>query len=385
MNKSTTIFLLFSVCFFVFCSNSTEKTLQNIVYDFIEVEKVITGAISDSAFPGAVILIWKDGEIICEKPFGHFTYGQNSTKVKLNTIYDLASLTKVLATTTGAMICIDKKLFSLNDEVARYIPSFASNGKENVTIKNLLLHNSGLPAWKQYYNKDLPLEGILQDIYNSEIEFKPGTKTVYSDLGMIVLGKVIEEVSNKSLDEFCKEKIFNPLKMNDTFFNPPDSLNDRIPPTENDNYWRMKLIRGEVHDENASLLGGAAGHAGLFSTAGDIAKLLEILITNGNVNGDQFIQKETVELFTSKKNSKNKRLLGWNLKSEKGSSAGNKFSTESFGHTGFTGTSIWIDPARNLFVVFLTNRVYPSRENKKILQVRPKLHDAVIDAIERGQ
>jgi CubicO group peptidase (beta-lactamase class C family) len=202
---------------------------------------------------------------------------------------------------------------------------------------------------------------------------------------MIVLGEVIEEVSNKNFDDFCNEKIFNPLKMNDTFFNPPDSVKDRISPTEYDNYWRMNLIRGEVHDENASLLGGSAGHAGLFSTAGDMARLLEMIMNKGKATSNQLIKKEIVELFTSKKNSENKRLLGWDLKSAKGSSAGNKFSTESFGHTGFTGTSIWIDPARNLFVVFLTNRVYPSRENKKILKVRPKLHDAVIDAIERGQ
>ena len=158
---------------------------------------------------------------------------------------------------------------------------------------------------------------------------------------MIVLGKVIEEVSNKSFDRFCKEEIFIPLKMDNTFFNPPDSMENRIAPTEVDNYWRMKLIRGEVHDENSSLLGGAAGHAGLFSTAGDIAKLLEIIVNNGNVNGDEFISKKTLELFTSKKSSKNKRLLGWDLKSGEGSSAGNKFSFESYGHTGFTGTSIW--------------------------------------------
>ena len=385
MNNFFTLTLLLSICFFVFCNNSTEKTKQNIVYDFIEVEKVITDAISDSAFPGAVILIWKDAKTILEKPFGHFTYKQNSTKVKLNTIYDLASLTKVLATTTGAMICIDKKLFSLNDEVSKYIPSFASNGKEKVTIKNLLLHNSGLPAWKKYYGKNLSKEEILNDIYKSESEFELGTKTLYSDLGMIVLGKVIEEVSKKSFDEFCNQEIFIPLRMNDTFFNPPDSIQHRIAPTEVDNYWRMKLIRGEVHDENSSLLGGVAGHAGLFSTAADITKLIEILINNGEVNGDQFVKKETVELFTSKKSSKNKRLLGWDFKSGKGSSAGNNFSVESYGHTGFTGTSIWIDPVKNLFVVFLTNRVYPSRENKKILHIRPKLHDAVIDAIERGQ
>lgn len=385
MSKSITIILLLSICFFVLCNNSIENTSKYVIYDFIEVEKVITDAISDSAFPGAVILIWKEGKTIFEKSFGHFTYRQNSNEVKLSTIYDLASLTKVLATTTGAMICVDKKFFSLNDKVSRYIPTFASNGKEKITIKNLLLHNSGLAAWKKYYGKNLSKEEILNDIYKSKPEFEPGTKTLYSDLGMIVLGKVIEEVSNKSFDEFCNEEIFNPLKMNDTFFNPPDSVKDRIPPTENDNYWRMELIKGEVHDENASLLGGSAGHAGLFSTASDIARLLEMIMNKGKSNNNQLIKKETVVLFTTKKNPEKDRLLGWDSKSEKGSSAGKKFSTESFGHTGFTGTSIWIDPVRNLFVVFLTNRVYPSRENKKILRVRPKLHDTVITTIEKGQ
>jgi len=385
MSKSITIILLLSICFIVFCNDSNKSTSQHVVYDFLEVEKVITDAISDSTFPGAVILIWKEGKTIFEKSFGHFTYEQNSTQVKLNTIYDLASLTKVLATTTGAMVCVDKKLFSLNDKVSRYIPTFALNGKEEITIKNLLLHNSGLAAWKKYYEKNLSKEEILNDIYKSQPEFEPGTKTLYSDLGMIVLGKVIEEVSNKSFDEFCNEEIFIPLKMNDTFFNPPDSLKDRIPPTENDNYWRMKLIKGEVHDENSSLLGGLAGHAGLFSNACDIARLLEMIMNKGKVDNNQLIKKETLALFTTKKKSGNERLLGWDSKSEKGSSAGNKFSPESFGHTGFTGTSIWIDPVRNLFVVFLTNRVYPSRENKKILQVRPKLHDTVIDTIEKGQ
>ncbi|NNJ54336.1 MAG: beta-lactamase family protein [Ignavibacteriaceae bacterium] len=385
MSKTITIILIFSICLFVFCNNSSEEKLYQSVYDFSEVERVIKDAIEKETFPGAVVLVWKDGKTIFQNPFGHFTYHENSDLVTLNTIYDLASLTKVLATTTATMICVDKNLFNLENKVSEYIPYFGSNEKENVTIKNLLLHNSGLPSWNIFYNKNLTEEEILYDIYNSEIKFQPGTKTLYSDLGMIVLGKVIEKASNKSLDEFCKEKIFIPLKMNNTFFNPPDSVKDRIPPTEVDNYWRMRLIKGEVHDENASLLDGAAGHAGLFSTAEDICKLLEIIMFKGKASENQLIKKETIALFTSENKSKNERLLGWDLKSATGSSAGSKFSKDSFGHTGFTGTSIWIDPARNLFVVFLTNRVYPSRENKKILQVRPKLHDAVIDAIERGQ
>jgi CubicO group peptidase (beta-lactamase class C family) len=385
MSKSINAILILPIYFLVFCSNSPEKVIQESDYDFSRVEKVVIDAIAENAFPGGVILVWKDNKTIFEKSLGHFTYDENSDEVNINTIYDLASLTKVLATTTAAMICVDKKLFNLEDKVSKFIPSFASNGKENVTINNLLLHNSGLPAWRRYYDKDFTDYEILSDIYSLEIEFEPGRRTLYSDLGMIVLGKVIEKASKKSLDEFCGDEIFNRLKMTDTFFNPPGSVKNRIPPTEIDDYWRMKLIKGEVHDENSSLLGGAAGHAGLFSTAGDIAKLLKVIMNKGKTNGSQLIKKETVGLFTTQNDSEKERLLGWDSKSAKGSSAGNKFSIDSFGHTGFTGTSVWIDPARNLFVVFLTNRVYPSRENKKILQVRPKLHDAVIDAVERGQ
>ncbi len=382
MNNLFAAILTIAACLFAFCNNNSEGTSPQSNYNFSEVENIINDAISDHAFPGAVVIVGKDGDIIFEKSFGHLTYEPNSPKVELSTMYDLASLTKVIATTTAAMLCIDKSLFSLDDPVSEFIPEFVSNGKEKVTIKNLLLHNSGLPAWKKYYNKNLSPSGILKDIYECKLQFVPGAKTLYSDLGMIVLGKVIEKATDKNLDEFCKEEIFNPLEMNNTFFNPPDSVKDNIAPTELDNYWRMRLIKGEVHDETSSLLGGVAGHAGLFSTANDIGKFLEMIMSEGRFREKQIISKETANLFTSKISAKDERLLGWDLKSESGSSAGEKFSKNSFGHTGFTGTSIWIDPVRNLFVVFLTNRVYPSRENKKIYKVRPLLHDAIIDVLE---
>ena len=170
--------------------------------------------------------------------------------------------------------------------------------------------------------------------------------------------------------------------MNSTFFNPPDSLIDKIAPTEYDNYWRNKLVWGEVHDETASLLNGVAGHAGLFSTAKDVSNLLQLLLNSGTFNGHQLIKPETVKLFTNRYSDKSTRVLGWDTKSREKSSAGNLFDLTSFGHTGFTGTSVWIDPTRNLFVVFLTNRVYPTRENKKLYKVRPTLHDAVINVLD---
>lgn len=384
MKKIFIILILLSLATIIAVCNNfyQDKPVQKSGDKFANIDSVIIHAIKDNAFPGAVVLVSQNGEVIYEKGFGHFTYDESSSKVGTTTIYDLASLTKVIATTTAAMICIDRILFQLDDPVNNHIPEYSENGKEAITIKNLLLHNSGLPAWKKFYDKSLDADLITKNIYQTKLEYPAGTKTVYSDLGIIVLGKLIETVTEKKLDQFCNDKIFIPLKMNNTYFNPPDSVKDKIPPTEIDNYWRKKLVQGEVHDETSSLLGGVAGHAGLFSTAEDLSKLCSVMLNEGKYNGKQFFKSETVKLFTKRYSPQNTRALGWDTKSTTRSSAGNKFSITSFGHTGFTGTSVWIDPERKLFVVFLTNRVYPSRENKKIINVRPKLHNAVINAID---
>ena len=356
---------------------------QSNDFQFNAVDKVINKAVEDKSFPGAVVLVWKDGKTIYEKAFGNYTYDSSSPKIKTNTLFDLASLTKVVATTTAAMICYDRKLFSLDDKVVKYIPEFGVNGKEYITIKNLLIHNSGLPAWKKFYGRDLKYDDVINEIYSSELEYKTGEKTVYSDLGIITLGKIIEKVTGKSLDVFCKDEIFIPLKMESTFYNPADSLKKLCAPTETDNYWRMKTLQGEVHDETSAMLNGVAGHAGLFSTADDLSKLMSVLLNKGKVNQKIFIQQRTIELFTKRVSEESTRAIGWDTKSDSGSSAGKYFSKNSFGHTGYTGTSIWADPDRNLFVVFLTNRVYPTRENTKIQKVRPQLHNAVIKSIEK--
>ncbi len=355
---------------------------QNQYHYFNKVESVVENAIQNQAFPGAQVLIWKDGKTIYNKSYGHFTYDKNSPEVNNSTLYDLASVTKVIATTTATMICYDRKLFSLDDPVVKYIPEFGVNGKDNITIKNLLLHNTGLPAWKKFYEFCSSADDVLKDIYSSKLEYPTGEKTVYSDLGIITLAKIIEKVTGKNFDVFCKDEIFDPLKMNSTLFNPPDSLKKFCAPTEIDNYWRNRLLQGEVHDETSAMLNGVAGHAGLFSTASDIAKLMAVLVNNGKLNGKSFINPETIKLFTTRYSDQSSRALGWDTKSETGSSAGDFFSPNSFGHTGYTGTSVWIDPERKLFVVFLTNRVYPIRENTKILKVRPELHNAVIESIE---
>jgi CubicO group peptidase (beta-lactamase class C family) len=357
---------------------------QNIDYNFSKVDQVVNNSIKDKAFPGAVVLIWKDGNIIYEKAFGNYTYDPESQKVNSHTIYDLASLTKVIATTTATMICYDRNLFSLDEKVVKYIPQFGVNGKDHITIKNLLLHNSGLPAWKKFYGKNLKPEDVIHEIFASKLEFKTGEKTVYSDLGIITLGKIIEKITGKSLDIFCNDEIFIPLKMNSTFFNPMDSVKKLCAPTETDKYWRMKTLQGEVHDETSAMLNGVAGHAGLFSTASDISKLMSVLMNKGKLNEQQFIKQSTVELFTKRVSNESTRALGWDTKSDSGSSAGKYFSKNSFGHTGYTGTSVWADPEGNLFVVFLTNRVYPTRDNTKILNVRPQLHNAIIKCLEKN-
>ncbi|HRN26036.1 MAG: serine hydrolase [Ignavibacteriaceae bacterium] len=356
---------------------------QNTSNQFNDIDSVINKAIVDEAFPGAVVLVWKDGKIFFEKSFGNFTYDKKSPEVNINTIYDLASVTKVVATTTAAMICCDRKLFSLDDKVVKYIPEFGVNGKENITIKNLMLHNSGLVAWQKFYERNLTTDEVLKEIYGAELEYKTGEKMVYSDLGIITLGKIIEKVTGKSLDVFCKDEIFVPLKMNSTFYNPADSLKKFCAPTELDNYWRNRQLQGEVHDETSAMLNGVAGHAGLFSTANDISKLMAVLMNEGKLNDKQFIQQSTIEYFTKRYSDESSRAIGWDTKSETGSSAGNYFSANSFGHTGYTGTSIWADPGRNLFVVFLTNRVYPTRENGKLGKMRPELHNTIIKCLEK--
>jgi len=398
-NKAELIFLFSIVLYFFSCNTPGKKQIKTagsavkIQTDagndtilnpaFREAENLIQTSIADSAFPGAVLLVWKDGQIIFENAFGHLIYDDSSSRVKTNTIYDLASLTKVIAATTAAMICVDRGLFRINDNAARYISQFGKSGKENITIKNLLLHNSGLPAYKKFYALYDSPDKVLNDIYSTPLLYPTGTKTVYSDLGMIVLGKIIEKVTGRTLDKFCNAEIFKPLGMNDTYYNPPEALKFRIAPTEFDKYWRNRLLIGEVHDETASLLNGVSGHAGLFSTAGDISKLLRMLLQKGVFEGKRIIDSSIVKLFTSKQS--NQRGLGWDIKSAAGSSAGSLFSNRSYGHTGFTGTSVWTDPERNLFVVFLTNRVYPTRNNNKLIKIRPELHNLIIKAVDRHE
>lgn len=351
---------------------------------FHKLDSLMIKAIADSVFPGAVALVAVDGKTVYEKAYGRYTYKKDAPKVKTTTLFDLASVSKVIATTTAVMVLTSEGRIRLDDPVIKYIPEFGAQNKSGITVRNLLLHNSGLPAFKRFYALCKNEDEVLTNIYQTELSYPTGTKTVYSDLGMITVGKIIERISGEKLDEYCKNHIFSPLKMVNTGYNP--GKNGRkydCMPTELDDYWRKRLLQGEVHDEAASMLNGVAGHAGLFSTADDLIKLVNVLMQNGMAGGKQLIKPEVINLFTERQSENSSRALGWDTKSDQGSSCGHLFSPGSFGHTGYTGTSVWVDPKKRGAVILLTNRVYPTRNNTKLIPFRPIFHDTVIRCLQQ--
>ena len=369
-------FFVMLVLFSYSCSSKIDRT-----YDFSRVNKIMENAISDSVFPGAVLLFGIDNEFLYSKTFGHYTYDKSSPEMKLNTIFDLASVSKVVGTTSAAMILVEKGKLNLNDKVIKYLPEFNNNGKDKITIRNLLLHNSGLAAFKKYYDIYNTAEEVINDIMNTDLVYKTGTKYVYSDLGIITLQQVIEKITGMGLDKFLKKNLFDPLDMTRTMYNPPDSLKSQCAPTEIDTFFRMRPLQGEVHDERAYMLHGVAGHAGLFSTAEDLSKFVRMLLNNGMYNGKHILDKNIIQEWTTKQTIQSTRGIGWDTKSKEKSSSGKYFSMNSFGHTGYTGTSIWVDKESNLFVIMLTNRVYPTRKNRKIYPFRAVIHNAIYKSI----
>jgi CubicO group peptidase (beta-lactamase class C family) len=348
------------------------------------VDGIVTSAIADSAFPGAQVAILKDGMLVYNRSFGRQTYDATSREIDAGTMFDLASLTKVIATTTALMRLYDLKRLGLDDPVGTYLPSFASGEKSVVTIRHLLLHRGGFPPFRQLWKLAADSSHAVDSVFATPLVARPGDTTIYSDLGMITLGKVVEQISGMRLNEFVSREFFEPLRMRNTMFNPDSSLAERIAPTEVDTVWRKRLVQGTVHDENSAFLGGVAGHAGLFSTASDLAVFMQMLLNRGVYGGRRFVSEGTIYEFIGRKGPDQERWLGWDMRSAKGSSSGSFFSPSAFGHTGFTGTSIWADPERRLAIVVLTNRVYPSRARSRIFTVRPALHDAVLRALGDG-
>ena len=345
---------------------------------------VLDRAVADHAFPGGVLAVGYRGELSVH-PFGRQTYDAVSPAVTPNTIYDAASLTKPVVTATLVAMQVEAERIALDLPVARYIPEWNSGPnpewRKTVTVRQLLTHSSGLPAHKDYFLTLHSKREVIVAICKEPLEYAPGTKTIYSDLGFILLGEILERATGESVDQLAREEIFTPLGMSSTMFNPAKSLDARIAPTENDATFRKRLLQGEVHDENAFAMNGIAGHAGMFSTAPDLAAFCQMLLNGGMYAHRRLLTRASISSFTAPQAlASNAFALGW-MAPTPNSSSGHYFSQHSFGHLGYTGTSIWIDPDRQLFVILLTNRVFPTRANDRIAAVRPAVHDAVIEAL----
>jgi len=340
---------------------------------------ILEKAIAARVFPAGSLAVTFRGELVAHKALGRFTYDPASPGVTTASLFDLASLTKVLATTAMAMIIYERGLLDLEAPVTAIVPEFADNdARREVTLRMLLAHSSGLPAYEKLFLHAQARERLLQAAFATPLTASPGRRAEYSDIGFIILGVVLERLADESLDAFCQREIFGPLGMTHTTFNPTQALKDSIAPTAEDHTFRHRIIQGEVQDENASVLGGIAGHAGLFSTAEDLAIFAHAMLNGGH----PILRSSTVELFTRREcvPEGTSRALGWDTPSAP-SQSGKYFSSRSFGHLGYTGASLWIDPDRQLSITLLTNRTWPDCQNHTIKQVRPAFHDAVLEAL----
>ncbi len=343
---------------------------------------ILTQAIADRAFPACSLAVTYRGELVAHKALGRFTYDPPSLEVSTGSIFDLASLTKVVATTVMAMILYERGVLDLEAPVTAIIPEFASDDarRGEITLRMLLAHSSGLPAYEKLFLRAMTRNELLRAALAMELTADPAARAEYSDIGFIVLGLALEQLADETLDTFCQREIFGPLAMAHTTFNPAKALSENIPPTADDQAFRHRIIQGEVQDENASVLGGVAGHAGLFSTAEDLARFAHAMLNGGR----PILRPDTVELFTRREAAPagTSRALGWDTPSTP-SQSGRYFSARSFGHLGYTGTSLWIDPEREASITLLTNRTWPDCQNQAIKQVRPAVHDALIEALEK--
>ena len=356
---------------------------------------ILQEAITQQAFPAASVAVTHRGRLVALKALGRFTYDAGAPSfasvarggkgaVTPPTLFDLGSLTKVVATTPMAMLLYERGLLDLDAPVSAIVPEFTSDAakdprRHEVTLRMLLAHSSGLPAHEKLFLKARTRDELLHAAFTTPLTANPATRAEYSDIGFIILGTALERLADESLDRFCQREIFAPLAMTSTTFNPPTEIRAHIPPTVNDQTFRQRIIQGEVFDENASVLGGVAPQAGLFSTAADLAKFAHVMLNPGH----PILRPDTVTLFTRRQSAPpgTSRALGCDTPSSP-SQSGKYFSPNSFGHLGYTGTSLWIDPARQLSITLLTNRTWPDCSNQAIKQVRPKFHDTVIEALD---
>ncbi|MET0584533.1 MAG: serine hydrolase domain-containing protein [Candidatus Binatia bacterium] len=372
--------------------------------DFHGVAKSFDEAVAAGVFPGAVVLVGKDDDVVYEQAFGNRSLLPNKTPMRLDTIFDLASLTKPLATAVAIMLLIRERKLRLDDQLTRIIPMYGVLGKSLTTFRHLLNHSAGLPAWKAFFEDIIKNEKsgrinfiasraaknyVYEQIHREKSVTPPGGQTVYSDLGFIILAEAVEVLTGNTFDRFCQERIFKPLGLRSTGFVDLTQLRTRrlqpveevIAPTESCP-WRKKILCGEVHDDNAYAMGGVAGHAGLFSSAHEVHAFL-VRMSQCLHGKNSFLPQAVVQEFLTRGSSPNDSnfALGWDTPTAGKSAAGSFFSPRSVGHLGFTGCSIWWDLEKNCHVVLLTNRVHPSRKNDKIKDFRPHIHDQIMKVL----
>jgi CubicO group peptidase (beta-lactamase class C family) len=343
-----------------------------------QLDSIARAGIADRAAPAMAIAVGRHGRLVHLRGYGTVDWAAGSAEVTDSTLFDLASVTKVVATTTAAMILEEEGRLDLDRTVASYLPELADSAKQGITVRMLLTHRGGLEAFAPLYRTHRGRQQYLEQINLRPLRSAPGTQTVYSDWDLILLQLIIERITGQELDAFVRDRIFAPLGMRDTGFRPA-LPRDRIAATERDTS-RGGLIWGEVHDPNAWAMGGVAGHAGLFGSARDLAVFAQMLLNGGEYGSVRILRPQTIARWTAPQVAGSSRALGWDTPSGE-SSAGHFFSTRSFGHTGYTGTSVWVDPERGLFVILLTTRVNPTSENQKQAPLRRAVADAVQNAI----
>ena len=354
---------------------------------FASAYRVLTEAIAARAFPGCAFGVVAGSEIVLSDAMGNFTYEQDAPAVTVETVYDVASLTKVASTTAAAMLLYQRGRLDLETPLGELLPSFvvgraAGDHARHITLRHLLAHNSGLPGYVQFFRTASTPAALLHACLKLPLEAEPGMRAEYSDPGFILLGKALEVLIGEALPAWVRREVYEPLGLAATGFCPPAAAHLLIPPTEEDTTFRMRRIQGEVQDENAWVLGGAAGHAGLFSNVPDLLRYAQEMIVAGTTTGKPCLfEPATVGLFAHRQGPEgSSRALGWDTPSAY-SSSGHHFSQRTIGHLGFSGCSLWIDLEAGLAVALLTNRTWPDRQCPMIREVRPGFHDAVREAL----
>jgi CubicO group peptidase (beta-lactamase class C family) len=362
---------------------------------------ILQEAIAARAFPSASVAVAQAGQLIALRAFGRFTFDAHSPAVTPDTIYDLASVSKVVATTTMAALLYERGMLDLEmplvSVASEFEPAYSGHDprRTEVTLRTLLAHSSGLPAYEKMFLRAESRDALLAAAAAVPLANDPGMHAEYSDVGFILLGLALERLADDSLDHFAQQEIFGPLGLVHTTFTPPHAWRDRTAPTADDRSFRHRIIQGEVQDENASVMGGVAGHAGVFSTAHDLAVFANSMMkhatpsdasesasSNYSSNSRPLLRPDTLALFTRRESTPEgtSRALGWDTPSSP-SQSGRHLSPESYGHLGYTGTSLWIDPTRELSITLLTNRTWPDCANQAIKQIRPRVHDAIVVAL----